>query len=459
MKRPLNPSHPPGNRLTKLDHEITCSDCQPTLEDQSVKKDKRQSFTLCKVCNIQLNSTAQAEIHYNGKSHQKRLKRLYHRKVSVKQGTIGSNSLLPSTLRVPGQPLQVSLDIKQLLAFRLNENSTLGIFPNFSAMDPVQKAVINHTFGAPLPLKRKQFISCNLCHLRFNSLNQAEAHYKGHKHGRKLKAMEAMKQKEKGTATNREKAVDFSNIQDLDKSGYPDSAVLLDNLSTDAEVDHSTFILTPNSEGSSSLEMSSIALSSASPSLSESSGALDDTSSASDKILGTEVGTKIDNRTEIGKEDKKKIEHLYCATCKVAVNSASQLQAHNIGAKHKSMLRGQNTQTKRWKAKFLSRLGHRSKRMANKKSSNVRSKAFHCSVCGIYVNSETQLKQHMNSRRHRDRLAGNPSKTKYSLHPKLLKTASLALNCRNLHWKNFIRFIMEDEEDVSVRVHRRCVKL
>lgn len=36
-------------------------------------------------------------------------------------------------------------------------------------MDPVQKAVISHTFGMPAPLKKKQFISCNICHLRFNS--------------------------------------------------------------------------------------------------------------------------------------------------------------------------------------------------------------------------------------------------------------------------------------------------
>lgn len=36
-------------------------------------------------------------------------------------------------------------------------------------MDPVQKAVISHTFGVPSPLKKKLFISCNICHLRFNS--------------------------------------------------------------------------------------------------------------------------------------------------------------------------------------------------------------------------------------------------------------------------------------------------
>ncbi|XP_030077654.1 zinc finger protein 385C isoform X3 [Microcaecilia unicolor] len=330
-------------------------------------------------------------------------------------GTVGSNSLLPALLRIPGRPLRASLDIKQLLGFRLNGNSTLSLFPNFNIMDPVQKAVINHTFGVPLPMKRKQFISCNICHIRFNSSNQAEAHYKGHKHGRKLKAMEAMKQKEKRAATSREKTVDLSSIQ-----------VLQDNLSADAEADHNTFILTPNSEELSTLEMSNGILSSASPPLSESSGALDDTSPASDETLGTEAGAQLDIRTESGKADKKKLEPLYCATCKVTVNSASQLQAHNIGAKHKSMLRGQSTQTKRWKVKFLSRLGHRSKRAAKKSSGDVRSKAFHCSVCGICVNSETQLKQHMNSKRHRERVAGNPPKPKYSLQPKLWQTASLA---------------------------------
>lgn len=36
-------------------------------------------------------------------------------------------------------------------------------------MDPVQKAVINHTFGVSLPPPKKQVISCNVCQLRFNS--------------------------------------------------------------------------------------------------------------------------------------------------------------------------------------------------------------------------------------------------------------------------------------------------
>jgi hypothetical protein len=46
------------------------------FEEKTEKEKKHSNFTLCNVCNIQLNSAAQAQIHYNGKSHQKRLKQL-----------------------------------------------------------------------------------------------------------------------------------------------------------------------------------------------------------------------------------------------------------------------------------------------------------------------------------------------------------------------------------------------
>lgn len=96
-------------------------------------------------------------------------------------------------------------------------------------MDPVQKAVINHTFGVTMVPKKKQVISCNVCQLRFNSdvsicflseshtdssissvcprdmsirqnemklflvclaQSQAEAHYRGSRHAKKLKSQE-----------------------------------------------------------------------------------------------------------------------------------------------------------------------------------------------------------------------------------------------------------------------------
>ncbi|XP_029428086.1 zinc finger protein 385C-like isoform X5 [Rhinatrema bivittatum] len=426
MKRPLSPSHPPGNGIASPDFGNTYSDWQLALEDQSVKKDKKpHSFTLCEVCNIQLNSLAQTQIHYNGKSHQKRLKQLHHGKVPSRPGAIGPSSSLPASLRIPGRSPQAHLDIKHLLAFRLGGNSTLSLFPNFSTMDPVQKAVINHTFGVPLPLRKKPFISCNICHLRFNSSNQAEAHYKGHKHGRKLKVLEALKERQKTAAASQNKAADLPSLLAATASGFPDSTVLQEEGMKGAEVEREAFIPAAGAEESSSAKAGSRILPFAPTPLSDSSeGALDGTGPASVKTPGTETGDGTDTSAE--RKEETKMQSLYCATCKVTANSASQLRAHNTGAKHKSTLRGHNAQAKRGRGKFLSRTGHRSKRIGNKGSINVQSKAFHCSMCGVYVNSETQLKQHMNSRRHKDRLAGKPPKPKYSLCPKLPKTAGFA---------------------------------
>ncbi|NWV50683.1 Z385C protein, partial [Daphoenositta chrysoptera] len=398
--------------------------CPPSQPEQRMKREKKhQSFTLCEVCNIQLNSAAQAQIHYNGKSHQKRLKQLNKGKMPAAQaglrdpcprppraalghqggGPSGHSSPLLASLPIPGRPLHPPLDIKHFLTFRLNGTSPLNLFPNFNTMDPVQKAVISHTFGVPAPLKKKQFISCNICHLRFNSANQAEAHYKGHKHARRLKAIEAMKNKQKVVGA---------------AAGTPGQ--------------DSTADLSPSPVGSGEPGSTGSVAPLGSPPASElSEGTSDATSVASSSAQAAEgqaaeSGSSVSSAPESEKEGKKSKQHLYCPTCKVTVNSLSQLEAHNTGAKHKSMLEGHGTQLRRGRGKLLSRAGHKSKRIGNKGSINIQNKAFHCQVCEIYVNSETQLKQHMSSRRHKDRLAGKPPKPKYSPYNKLQKNAALA---------------------------------
>uniref|UniRef100_A0A8C4J0T1 Zinc finger protein 385C n=1 Tax=Dromaius novaehollandiae TaxID=8790 RepID=A0A8C4J0T1_DRONO len=394
MKRPLSParSPEPGPRLAEP------AGCPP--EPRSKRERKHRSFTLCEVCNIQLNSAAQAQIHYNGKSHQKRLKQLDKGKGPARAAPTpnsspsGHSSPLLASLPIPGRPLHPPLDIKHFLTFRLNGTSPLNLFPNFNTMDPVQKAVISHTFGVPAPLKKKQFISCNICHLRFNSANQAEAHYKGHKHARRLKAIEAMKSKQRAAAAGgRDKAGDFPAA--LEGGG--------DGGSLPGPVPP------PGSPPASEL----------------SEGGSDAASVASPAVPGTEAraaepGGSVASAPDGGeKEGKKSKQHLYCPTCKVTVNSLSQLEAHNTG-------KGHSTQVRRGRGKLLSRAGHKAKRIGNKGSINIQNKAFHCQVCEIYVNSETQLKQHMSSRRHKDRLAGKPPKPKYSPYNKLQKNAALA---------------------------------
>ncbi|XP_063035019.1 zinc finger protein 385C isoform X1 [Melospiza melodia melodia] len=432
MKRPLSPSQSPEGAV-QLVEEPSCPPSQP---EQRLKREKKQqSFTLCEVCNIQLNSAAQAQIHYNGKSHQKRLKQLNKGKMPAAQGPSGHSSPLLASLPIPGRPLHPPLDIKHFLTFRLNGTSPLNLFPNFNTMDPVQKAVISHTFGVPAPLKKKQFISCNICHLRFNSANQAEAHYKGHKHARRLKAIEAMKNKQKvvgaaagtpGQDSTAELAPSPVGSGELGSTADASSP-------QESEGEGSSLALVPSTEESPVELPGSVAPLGSPPASELSEGTSDATSVASSSAQAAEAqaaesGSSVSSAPESEKEGKKSKQHLYCPTCKVTVNSLSQLEAHNTGAKHKSMLEGHGAQLRRGRGKLLSRAGHKSKRIGNKGSINIQNKAFHCQVCEIYVNSETQLKQHMSSRRHKDRLAGKPPKPKYSPYNKLQKNAALAVS-------------------------------
>ncbi|XP_033925897.1 zinc finger protein 385C isoform X3 [Melopsittacus undulatus] len=335
-------------------------------------------------------------------------------------GPSGHSSPLLASLPIPGRPLHPPLDIKHFLTLRLNGTSPLNLFPNFNTMDPVQKAVISHTFGVPAPLKKKQFISCNICHLRFNSANQAEAHYKGHKHARRLKAIEAMK--------NKQKVMGADLAPSPEGSGEPGSTAQANGL-PEPEGECSSLGLTPSTEESPS-ELPGTIAPLGSPPASELSEATSDTTSVTSpgtEVQAAESGSSSGSSAPES-EGKKSKQHLYCPTCKVTVNSLSQLEAHNTGAKHKSMLEGHGAQMRRGRGKLLSRAGHKSKRIGNKGSINIQNKAFHCQVCEIYVNSETQLKQHMSSRRHKDRLAGKPPKPKYSPYNKLQKNAALAVS-------------------------------
>uniref|UniRef100_G3TCB3 Zinc finger protein 385C n=1 Tax=Loxodonta africana TaxID=9785 RepID=G3TCB3_LOXAF len=379
---------------------------------------KRPSYTLCDVCNIQLNSAAQAQVHCGGRAHQRRLRQLSLGKTPSGPGK-GILPLLPrghgqcpgpqhcpssglasstpnpllASLPLPARPLQPPLDFKHLLAFHFNGAAPLSLFPNFSTMDPVQKAVISHTFGVPSPLKKKLFISCNICHLRFNSANQAEAHYKGHKHARKVKAVEAAKSKQKPQTLARDGAV---------VSPAP----------------------TPASGAPRELQSTVDAASSSSPSSCPPCSPEPGREAPGPEPAAAAAGSSVngEGRTEKGR--------LYCPTCKVTVNSTSQLQAHNTGAKHRWMVEGQREAPHRGRGRPVPRrgAGHKAKRVTGVRGGRQGPNPhFHCALCQLQVNSETQLKQHMSSKRHKDRLAGKPPKTS-SQHSKLQKHAALAVS-------------------------------
>ncbi|XP_073875707.1 zinc finger protein 385C isoform X10 [Macaca fascicularis] len=289
-------------------------------------------------------------------------------------------------------------------------------------MDPVQKAVISHTFGVPSPLKKKLFISCNICHLRFNSANQAEAHYKGHKHARKLKAVEAAKSKQRPHTPAQDGAV-VSPIPTL-ASGAPGEQ---QSKAVPAVPPLGSPLQPPPTPDPTSREPAHEELLDAASSSSSSSSCPPCSPEPGREAPGPEPAAAAVGSSVSG-EGRREKGHLYCPTCKVTVNSASQLQAHNTGAKHRWMTEGQRAAPRRSRGRPVSRggAGHKAKRVTGGRGGRQGpSPAFHCALCQLQVNSETQLKQHMSSRRHKDRLAGKPPKPS-SQHSKLQKHAALA---------------------------------
>ncbi|XP_040923342.1 zinc finger protein 385B-like [Toxotes jaculatrix] len=463
MKRPKSPdwldSSPPCKSQEGKEEEEEQEDEEEkkVVAGYRAKRERRQSSgsaTMCQVCNIQLNSSAQAQIHYRGKTHQRRLRRLAK---AVSAGALSQSQVQPllGSLPLPGRPLQpqTHAQLEHFLPLRVNGSSPLSLFPNFNTMDPVQKAVINHTFGVAPP-KKKPIISCNICHLRFNSTTQAEAHYKGHKHARKLKALETQRNRQKNGHSPSTAGKDRDRDRGVMGGGMVPTDSLLKDKKGPSTCSHpapqqtentqgSSLAATPSSQPSSTDSSSSLRAPQLSPQVSpgsqlsdvasesppvEGSGPATSSAPLSDPQGGEEEVVKVDEPKE-AKSNKK--QHLHCPTCKVTVNSSSQLEAHCSGSKHKQMLDGQNSSQSQRKVKMASspRPASRIKqRMGSKTRAvvGVSSQPFHCELCQVSVNSETQLKQHMNSRRHKERLAGKPVKAKFTPYNKLQPSAVLA---------------------------------
>ncbi|KPP78619.1 zinc finger protein 385D-like, partial [Scleropages formosus] len=324
------------------------------------------------------------------------------------------SALLPALVRPAVATLLPSPGVKQFLPLAMDPAMAVNLLPSFSMgmvdlpatkpspplsewktrqvvkqllMEPVQ-GVKNHTFGVTLPPKRKIIASCSLCQLRFNSQTQASAHYNGTKHAKKLKALEAPKCKSRHAMV----AKATMNMT-RPKRPWPSPGSV-------------NAARTGNAERPGALAPSPQCKTG--PNLAEG---------------GEERPTSIPEpsapQPEEETEEEKARRLLYCSLCKVAVNSPSQLEAHNCGTKHKTMLEARSGGGT---IKSFPRPGVKVKASASTKTATgLQNKVFHCETCDVLVNSETQLKQHISSRRHKDRAAGKPPKAKYSPYSKAPK--------------------------------------
>uniref|UniRef100_A0A9L0TKI8 Zinc finger protein 385A n=2 Tax=Equus TaxID=9789 RepID=A0A9L0TKI8_HORSE len=245
-------------------------------------------------------------------------------------------------------------------------------------MDPVQKAVLSHTFGGPLLKTKRPIISCNVCQIRFNSQSQAEAHYKGNRHARRVKGIEAAKTR------GRE-----PGIREPGDPAPPGST-------------------TPNGDGVAPRPVSmenGLGPAPGSPEKQPGSPSPPSIPETGQGATKGEGGTPAPASLPGGsKEEEEKAKRLlYCALCKVAVNSLSQLEAHNKGTKHKTILEARSGLGP---IKAYPRLGPPT---PGEPEAPAQDRTFHCEICNVKVNSEVQLKQHISSRRHRDGVAGKPN--------------------------------------------------
>ncbi|XP_056130734.1 zinc finger protein 385A isoform X3 [Lampris incognitus] len=308
---------------------------------------------------------------------------------------------------------------------------SMGLFHNFNTMDPVQKAVINHTFGVPLVKTKRPVISCNVCQIRFNSESQAEAHYKGNRHARRVKGIETSKSRPQ----EGEKPPTVPTTSSPSPPGAPvpasDSDPSKPGKRSTSEAPPRSLngpllapgplppLTTPPTPPMDSPVPSVCNLlptptpplipPSSSSSLGCGSGSTNPEQPGSGPPGSGAPGASAANspsNPETEEDKAKKL--LYCALCKVAVNSLSQLEAHNKGTKHKTILEARSGLGP---IKAYPRLGPKpiGEQGGGPVDPNTQERTFHCEICNVRVNSELQLKQHISSRRHRDGVAGKPN--------------------------------------------------
>ncbi|CAL9703016.1 unnamed protein product [Knipowitschia caucasica] len=333
-----------------------------------------------------------------------------------------AGAAVPTFLRTP-TVIPPHLDMKPFLQFPMETAPpphSMSLFHNFNTMDPIQKAVINHTFGVPLVKTKRPIISCNVCQIRFNSESQAEAHYKGNRHARRVKGIETSKSRPQDgdkpptvPPTSSPSPPGVQSCSDSEQSSKPDethhepqiNGPLFPSMSdpTTPPLDcplppvcpmlsAPTPPLMPPREGDS-------------PGCGGTSSSSTGSSSSEQPMSGpTAPNSTSSPETE---EDKAK-KLLYCSLCKVAVNSLSQLEAHNKGTKHKTILEARSGLGP---IKAYPRLGPKpsGEQGGGPVDPNTQERTFHCEICNVRVNSELQLKQHISSRRHRDGMAGKPN--------------------------------------------------
>lgn len=115
----------------------------------------------CKLCNVTLNSTQQAQAHYQGKNHSKKLRNFY------------AGSQQPPAIRITDTP---------------DSNGQTSNSSGGSEGDTNRPALYK---GAARVILATENDYCKLCDASFSSPAVAQAHYQGKNHAKRLRLQEA----------------------------------------------------------------------------------------------------------------------------------------------------------------------------------------------------------------------------------------------------------------------------
>ncbi|KAG5275459.1 hypothetical protein AALO_G00120520 [Alosa alosa] len=137
-------------------------ECQTGGSEQDATLEELCKPLYCKLCNVTLNSAQQAQAHYQGKNHSKKLRNFY------------AGSQQPPPIRIP----EIAEPVSQ------QPNST----------PPTESATCKQPVsfkGAGRVILATENDYCKLCDASFSSPAVAQAHYQGKNHAKRLRLAEA----------------------------------------------------------------------------------------------------------------------------------------------------------------------------------------------------------------------------------------------------------------------------
>lgn len=283
-------------------------------------------------------------------------------------------------------------------------------------LGPVERAVLTQVLGDSRPHKRKIQLRCETCSVSFNSQGQADTHYRGKRHARITEIRRRKSQKHMAD-TKEDLAVDSGNSSEETLGhGVPDC---------EKNPESEPKVIEPTTDGQSSTQEgrtdgpSSNTLDSTIQKFcnAERNGEQVVISNFDDKIeLREETEEEKQARLEMEAEVKKMLDNLPPYVKRV-VRAVKPLD-ENMHCKDCDVWVNSDTQMKQ----HLGSLRHKNTIAGipvpprPDKVEPIKPRSNHqykCELCNVTLNSEVQLLQHLRSQRHKATLEGKPPKPRW----------------------------------------------